>query len=155
MRARVQLDRPVVVAVPAVGMVQVASDQVVEVVAVGDRLVAAALAMTVDGVVRAARVLRRAVPRVPAVDGEPVLVHVIAMMMVQVTVVQVVDMPLVIDGGVAAASGVDVVSVGVVLGAAHLRCLPLGVLLWFAEDCSSAWAMVFWMRSAMWSSVSA
>ncbi len=91
-----------------VRVVEVAVDQVVDVVTVGHGLVSAALAMPVAGIVRAAGVIRRALRRVRAPDRETVFVHVVGVRMVQVAIVQVVRMTIVTHGGVAAAITVDV-----------------------------------------------
>lgn len=68
-------------------MVQMTLDQVVGVLAMRDRLVAAAGSMRVLRLVPAAVVLRRAVRRVRVADLDRVLVHVIAMRVVQMPVV--------------------------------------------------------------------
>lgn len=98
-----------VVAVALVRVVQAPLDQVVDVVAVGDGVVAAALAVdvvsAVEGLVAAVRML--------GIDGEDVLVEVVAVGVVQVTVVEEVDVAVVDDLRVAAAGAVDVL-VGVV-----------------------------------------
>ena len=103
----------VVVAVVAVRVMEVPVDQVVDVVAVRHGLVPAAGAVGVGGVVSFAGVTRRTVRRVGLVDLEAVLVDVVAVGMMQVAVVQVVDVPFVIDADVAALGAVGVVVVGV------------------------------------------
>ena len=107
------LNRTMVVAMVAVRVVQVAVDQVVDVVTVRDGFVAATGAMDVAGLVAAAFVLGRAAVRVGGRDGDHVLVDVVAMRMVQVAVVQVIDMAVMADGRVAAAGAMGVVMVGV------------------------------------------
>lgn len=97
----------------AVRVVQVAVDQVVDVVTVRDGFVAATGAMDVAGLVAAAFVLGRAAVGVGGRDRDHVLVDVVAMRMVQVAVVQVVDMTVMPDGRVAAAGAMGVVMVGV------------------------------------------
>ena len=78
------LDRTMVVAMVAVRVVQVAVDQVVDVVTVRDGFVAATGAMDVAGLVAAAFVLGRAAVGVGGRDRDHVLVDVVAMRMVQV-----------------------------------------------------------------------
>ena len=107
------LDRTMVVAMVAVRVVQVAVDQVVDVVTVRDGFVAATGAMDVAGLVAAAFVLGRAAVGVGGRDRDHVLVDVVAMRMVQVAVVQVIDMTVMADGRVAAAGAMGVVMVGV------------------------------------------
>jgi hypothetical protein len=84
-------------------MVQVPEDHVVDVVAVRDRVVAAVRTVHVVGLVGAARVVGRARRRVGAADVERVVVDVVA--------VHVVEVPVVLDGLVAAADGMPVVAV--------------------------------------------
>ena len=102
-----------VVAMVTVRMVQVAVDQVVDVVTVRDGFVATTGTMDVVGLMAAALVLGGAAVGIGGRDGDHVLVDVVAMRMVQVTVVQVVDMTVMPDGRVAAAGAMGVVMVGV------------------------------------------
>jgi hypothetical protein len=90
-------------------MVQAAVHQVVGVIAVRDRFVAAAGAMLV------AASGRLACGGVGPTDVQGVLIAVVAMLVMQVAVVQVVDMVAVLDGHVAAALAmlVSVPGVGV------------------------------------------
>ena len=98
-----------VVAVPVVLVVQMPVDEVVDVVAVGDRLVPAVRAVHVVGRVAGAGMPGAAAVGVALVDAEDVIVHVIAVRMAQAPVLDEVDVPLVDDGDVAAAGAVDVV----------------------------------------------
>lgn len=105
-----------VVAVVAVGVVKAPFDQEVDVVAVGHRLVTAALPVLVSfapvGLVATVRAL--------LVHGEAVVVHVISMGVVQVPVMEEVDMALVDHGSVAATRPVKVL-VGFVPAALSLH----------------------------------
>jgi hypothetical protein len=67
----------VVIAVIAVGMVEMVADQIVDVVAVRDSRVAAALAVNVVGIVAAAPMIRGVSRRMLLVHGDHVLVDVI------------------------------------------------------------------------------
>jgi len=96
------LDRPVIVAMVAVRVMQVAVDQVIDMVAVGHRFMAAAGAVAVGLVVAVALVFRGAAIRVFGADFQHMLVHVIAVGMVQMTVVQVINVILMADGHMAA-----------------------------------------------------
>lgn len=98
-----------VIAVPAVRVVEVTVDQIVDVVAVRDCGVAAAGSMDVVRGVTCAPMLRRAVGRMRRIDGEHVLVDVPVVRVVEVTVVEVVDVPVVLDGEVPAAGAMGVV----------------------------------------------
>jgi hypothetical protein len=96
----------VVVAVRAVLIVQVAGDEVVGVVSVRDRFVAARRTMFVAVVVSLAAVPARAVLRILARDAENVFVDVRLMDVVQVPVVEIVDVSFVQHGGVPASGRV-------------------------------------------------
>ena len=114
-----QLERPVVVAVVPVGVMEVTVDEVVDVVAVGHGLVAAAGAVDVAVLVTGAAVCGGAGGRVAFAHLDHVLVHVVAMGVVEVAVVEVVHVVTVLDGDVAAVGAVDVVVV-LVLVAVHI-----------------------------------
>ena len=76
-----------VVAVVAVGVMQVACDEVVHVIAVRNGLVAATRCMFMAWLVPAAAVFGGAAVRVLGIDRHGVLVDVVLVRMVQVTVV--------------------------------------------------------------------
>lgn len=76
-----------VVAVGAVGVVQVPADEVVDVVAVRNPFVAAAVAVDVIAAVTAAGVIGRACGGVGVVDGDRVLDDEVAIRVVQVALV--------------------------------------------------------------------
>jgi hypothetical protein len=90
-------------------------DHVVNVVGVGHGVVAAADVVPVRGVVRPAGVSGSASDRVCASGPDYVLVHVIAVDMMQVALVQIVGVAIVRDRGVAAGGSMSVV-VAVVSG---------------------------------------
>ncbi len=79
-----------IVAVIAVRVVQVPADEIVGVVAMGNRLVSATRAVRVPFIVPATAVRGRALGRIRGIDGEAALVDMVAMNMVQMPVVQVV-----------------------------------------------------------------
>ena len=93
-------------------------DDVVDVIAMGNGFVTATGAMGVGGIVAAASVIGCARRWVVAADRELVLVDMIAMRMVQMAVMQVVDVTVMLDLGVAAVSAMLVVVI-VVGVAAH------------------------------------
>jgi hypothetical protein len=107
----------VIVAVTSVHVVEVPRHEVVGVIAVGHRLVAAARAVDVGRVVDLARMSRGAVRGVLAADGERVFVDVIAVYVVEVAVVEEVLVTFVLDRGMPTAGSVNVrmVLVGLVL----------------------------------------
>lgn len=104
-----------VVAVIPVRVMEVTVDEVVDVIPVWDRLVAATRPVDVVARVRAAGV-GRAARRVRGVDLERVFFDGAARGVVQVTVMNVVDVVAVLDGGVAAAGAVNVIMVVVRMG---------------------------------------
>ena len=93
-----------VVAVTVMRVMQPPGDQVVDVIAVRDRVVPAAVAM---GVRRVAVGRLGVTAGVRVVDGDRVLVHMVLVRMVQMPVMQVVDVILVAHGRVAAAVAMD------------------------------------------------
>ena len=111
-------DRSVVVAVVAVRVVETAIDDVVDVVAMGDCFVAAAGSVDVAGLVSVGGV--RATVGIGLSDGDGVLFHdtVFALVM-EVSVMDIVNVVAVADGSVAAARAVLVVVILVALGFAH------------------------------------
>ncbi|HET6320840.1 MAG TPA: hypothetical protein VFF87_02205 [Hyphomicrobium sp.] len=102
-----------VVAMVAVRMVQVAVDEIVDVVAMRHRFVSAARTMHVPWLMAGAAVLGRAAIGVAIGHFDHVLMHVVAVGMVQVPIVQVIDVVTVADGGVSAAGPVLMLVMGV------------------------------------------
>jgi hypothetical protein len=142
----------VVVAVVAVRVVQVAVDQVVGVVAVRHRFVAAAGTVAVALVVTAAGVLRGAIGRVGRADLDRMALDAAFAHVVQVAVVQVIDVVAVLDGGVAAGWAMLVVVILVNLVLAHFFPSFRFEVLRDAGPCrgasdSAAWAMALFSSS--------
>lgn len=100
-----------------VDVVQAAIHQVVDMIAMGNGFVAAIGAMDVIGRMATALAVG-ALVGIGGVDGEGVLVHVIAMHVVQVAIVKIVDVPVVLDGGVSAIRPMLMAVIGVMLVAA-------------------------------------
>jgi hypothetical protein len=92
-----QLEAPVIVAVIAVWMMQMAVDEVINMVAVRDRLVAAAGAMPVG-----ALDVLRALGRIRCIDRDHMLIDMIVMNMMQVAVVEIIDMACMANRSMAA-----------------------------------------------------
>lgn len=97
------------VAMIAVRMMKVPVDEVVHVVAVRDGGVAAAGGVDMRGIVAAAPVVGGALGRMAGRDGEDMLDDRAVGLMMEVPVVEVVEMAVMLDGGVAAAGAVRVV----------------------------------------------
>jgi hypothetical protein len=110
-----------IVAVLAMGSVEVPADQIVAVVSVRDRFVAAAAAVLVTVGVLAAGVLRSAGGRVLACRLELALVDVPLVAVVEVTVVQVVRVVGVLDSAMAAGRAVHMLMT-IVRRVAHGSC---------------------------------
>jgi hypothetical protein len=92
-------------------MVQVAADEVIDMVAMGNGLVAATGAVAVAGIMAAAGVRRRAGGGVVGVNRQGMLLDAVGAHMMQVAVVEVIDMVAMLDGGVAATGAMLVVVV--------------------------------------------
>jgi hypothetical protein len=107
----------------AVGMVQVPFHQVVGVIAVGYGGVAAARTMLVAFIMAIAAMSRRANRRVRRADFKDMFFDLVAVLMMQVAVVQEIDVVAVLDAGVPA---VRTVLVGVAFVSCHVNRLLLG-----------------------------
>jgi hypothetical protein len=118
----------VVVAVSAMGVMQVPGDQIVDVVPVRERLVPAALAVLVSGGVPAAGVVRHAPIGIGPADRKPMVVDVSVVQVVQVPVVEIIGVSLVADRRVAAAASVNMPTVVAMLRTAHGIFPPPGTL---------------------------
>lgn len=103
-----------VVAVAVMDMMQAAVYQVVDVVAVGHGFMAAIRTVDVIGGVAGALAMG-ALVGIGGADVDDVLIHVIAMHVVQVAVVEIVDVPVMLDGGVSAIRPMLVAVIGVML----------------------------------------
>jgi hypothetical protein len=108
----------VIVAVPAVRVMQVAHHEVIHVIAVRNRFVAASGTVDVRRIVGGAGVRRSAGVGIGGRNLDHVLVEMVAVRGVEVAVVQVIDVVSMPDRGMAAILAVDV-GVVVVNGVAH------------------------------------
>jgi hypothetical protein len=100
----------VVVAVVAVWVVQVAADEVVDVLAVRDRLVTAVGSVLVFGGVLGAVVAGRAVGGVGVADRQRVTLNASLAVVVQLAIMEVIDVIVVADGRVIAVRAVLVIA---------------------------------------------
>ena len=98
-----------IIAVIAVGVVQMTVDQIVHVIAVGDGFVTTVRSMDVARIVTGATVRRRTCVRVGIRDGDRVFIDVTIVGMMQVPVMEVVDVSVMRDGLVATVGPVDMV----------------------------------------------
>ncbi len=102
-----------IVAVVAMRMMQAAVNQIVDMIAMWHRRMAAVRAMNVPGGVFRRGKARRAFVRIGGGDGDGVLVIVACVRMVQMVVVKIVHMAFMDDGRVSAIRTVDVGMIGV------------------------------------------
>ena len=112
-----------VVTVAIVRMVKMTVDKVVDVIAVGHRLVAAGRAMDVIDSVSATLVLRGADGRIRAREGDHVLVDVPFVEMMQMAIVQVVDVIVMLDGSMTASGLVLVIVIRMRITGRHRELL--------------------------------
>ena len=97
-----------IVAVIAVWLVKVTVDEIVHVIAMRDGLVTAVRAVLVARCVARTGMVRGAFGAVRRVDAQGVLEDAVAVLVVKVAVVNIVDMTVVLDRGVAAVGAVPV-----------------------------------------------
>jgi hypothetical protein len=110
----------VIVAVVAVGVVQVPVDEVIDMVAVWHRLMPTTGAVLVAGLVAVAMMVGSAAIGILRAEFQNMLLDEHGTgWMVNVTVVKVIDMPFVLDRCVAAACTVLVTSIRMDVGCAH------------------------------------
>ena len=117
-------------------VVQMALDEVVDVIAVRDGFVTAARAMLMGAVVAAAVVARRAAGWVFSAYGDRMFDDLAALHMVQMPVVEVVDMVFVMDRAMPASLAVLMIVGLVVLAVMHSALLLSCVLS--HQSCSSS-----------------
>ena len=91
-----QINRAVVVAMPLMYMVQMARDEVVGMIAVGNRFMSAAAAVLVTAIVTAAGVSAAALRRILGIHIELMFIHMVAMHKVHVPIVKETLMPIVL-----------------------------------------------------------
>lgn len=97
-----------IVAMVAVLMVQVPAHQIIRMVAVRNRGMAAVRSMAMRFVVLLAFVLGRTVARIAIRNGDPVLVHMIAVQVVQMAVVKIIHVAVMTNRRVSALGTVSV-----------------------------------------------
>ena len=108
-----------IVAVIAVRVVQVPADEIVGVVAVGNRFVSAIRAMSVPLIVSATAVRGRALLWIRGIDRDAALIDVVAVDVMQMPLVQVVAVVAMVNALVATAGLMDMLVCRVRLVVAH------------------------------------
>ena len=111
------LDFSMVITMTAMGVMEVPFDQVIGVIAMGDSGMTAIGSMDMVRRMAATGMTFGATFRVESTYGDRMLFDHFSVLVVEVTVVDIVDMAVVLDGGVATAWTMDVVMVIVVLAA--------------------------------------
>lgn len=117
---RDHLDRAVIVAVSIMRVVQVPIYEVADVIAMRDRRVPATRAVDVVGIVTAAVMTLGTFVWVFTIYCDGVLVDMITMRMMKVTVMEIVNMTVMLNGDVATVGAVDVSVVRVDFAIAHI-----------------------------------
>ncbi|HVW51951.1 MAG TPA: hypothetical protein VHC91_16435 [Trinickia sp.] len=107
-----KFNRAVVVAMIAMRVMQVAVDQIVDMIAVRDRLVSASGPMNVIRGMGATLMVRRTSIRIFPAHLDPMFVDVVTMWMMQMPIMQIVDVVAVPDSGMAAVRAMLMVMVG-------------------------------------------
>lgn len=97
-----------IVAMVAVRMMEVAVNQIVNMVAMRNGGMPAIGAVNMLRSVFGGGKSRRAFVRVGRINGNRVFIHMVLVRMMKMAVVKVIDMPFVLDGGVPAAGGMHV-----------------------------------------------
>ena len=107
------LQRSVVVAMVVVRMMKASINQIIHMVAMRNSGVAAVGAMNMLRGMFGGGKTRSAFIGIGGINGNCVLVHVVAVRMMQMAVMKIVNVPVVLDGGVPASRGVNMRMVGV------------------------------------------
>jgi hypothetical protein len=114
----------VIVAVIAVGMVEASADQVIKVVAMRNRLMAAARAMPMCLIMSGSTMLWVAPTRIRGANFNYVFISAPLFHMLHMTIVEIINVILMLNGGMATAWAVDVrTCAGSLIGGGHWLCL--------------------------------
>lgn len=134
----------------SMGMVQVATHEVVHVIAVRDCGMPTARTVNVAGLMTATVMVWRTAVRIRSTDFQSVLVNVAFMRVVEVAIVEIIDVAVMQDGLMATAGAVDM---GMIFmnnvsthGMISFRVAVFGAVL-LAAGASLAWASAFVMSS--------
>ena len=107
------LKRSVIVAMVSMRMMEASINQIVHMITMWNGGVAAIRAMNMLRDMFGGGKIRSAFVGIGGSDGNRMFVHVVAVRMMQVAVVEIIHVPLVLDGDVPASRSVDVRMVGV------------------------------------------
>jgi hypothetical protein len=149
----------VIVAVIAVRMVQMIADAIIDMIAVGHRLVTTARAVNMSGVVTAAAMVGGASIRVRGRHLDHMLIDMAFMRVVQMALMQIIDMPFVAHGLMSTAGTVLVRMFGMLWGGASVShwfsSFPCPGPAGTAVTPSAAWSIALRIKRSTWSSASA
>lgn len=142
------LYRTMIITVIAVRMVQMAVDEIIDMIAVRDRFVAAAWAMDVGSIVPGAAVVGCATVRVLVAHLNAVFIHMTGVRVVKMTIVEVIYVVAMPNRDVTALWSVRVIVVGMMrkIAGGHLEVLSV------SQWCSPACATAFLTSWNTWSS---
>lgn len=126
-------------------VVKTTVDQIVYVIAVGNGFMAAAGAVHVGVIMTEGIPDRMATIRICRADLDDMLINVIAMRVMQMTVVKIIDMIAMLDGGMAAAGAMLVIVVFMMREIAI--CHGYSFL---TQWCSQAWSIAFATSARTW-----
>lgn len=104
-----------IVAVAIMGMVQMAADEVIDMITMRNRGMAAVAAVNVRDGMRTAIMIGGAAIRIDGIDRDYMLVNMIGMGMMQMTIMQIIRVIAVANGQVAAVGAVLMLMVGVMI----------------------------------------
>jgi len=108
---------------PIVRMVKMTGNEIVDVIAMGHRLVAAGGAMNVSAVVLTALVAGGAVCGIHSREGDHVLIDMAFVEMMQVAIVQIIYVVIMLDGSMTATGFVLMVVIGMSITGRHSELL--------------------------------
>jgi hypothetical protein len=137
-----------IITVIAVRMVQMAGDEIVDMIAMRNRFVAAARAMNMSSIVSGAAMVGRASIRVFVAHLNPMFIHMIGVRMVKMAIVEIIHMVTMPNGKVTAAGPMRVIVVGMMWKTASGHFDVLSLSQW----CSPACAMAFLTSLNTWAS---
>lgn len=112
-----------IIAMITVRMMEVSVDKIIDVIAVGYRLMSAPRAVHMPRLVTAAAVIRRASIGIFRAHLDDMLIHVIAVRMMEMAIMQIVDVVGVTNGRVATAGAMLMVVIRMMREIASAHCL--------------------------------
>jgi hypothetical protein len=144
--------RSMIIAVPAMWMMQMAVDQVVGMIAVRDRLMSAARAVNMCLIVPACRIGSGTTVGIRSAYRKGVFIdNIVAHHMVQATVVKIIDMAVMQDGYMTASGTVHMSVIRVLLGSFHSSLRQRGTttlakIILCRTGRSTTWFELLWAR---------